>query len=80
MGIPKEKFDQVFQQLPKKYQENVFDYMEYLLEKAAKAAWSAIPEIDEPLNEEEIDALKSEREYYTSEEAKREFDLHVDLP
>ncbi|WP_028778120.1 hypothetical protein [Shimazuella kribbensis] len=80
MGIPKDKLNYMFQQLPSNYQDNVLDYMEFLLEKASKNHWDNIPEIDEPLNDEEKQLLNDDSGYVTGKEAKSEFRLQVDLP
>lgn len=81
MGIPKkDKLNQIFQQLPSNYQNNVLDYMEFLLQKVTKEHWDNIPEIDEPLNEEEKKLLNDDSGYVSSKEAKGEFRLQVDLP
>jgi hypothetical protein len=80
MGIPKDKLNRIFQQLPPNYQDNVLDYMEFLLQKVTKDQWDNIQEIDEPLSEEEKQSIEDDSGYLSSKEAKSEFRLQIDLP
>jgi hypothetical protein len=48
--------------------------------KDLKTIWDNIPEVDEPLTEEEERILEAKGEYLTGEEAKHGFKLRIDLP
>jgi hypothetical protein len=61
MAIPKKRFDKLFHQVSERYQENLLDYMEYLAQKSIKQVWDEIPEVDEPLTEEEKKQLANAR-------------------
>jgi hypothetical protein len=78
MALPKEKFDHLFHHIPELDKKSLLDYMEYLIERAARKAWSEIPEIDESFTKEEKEQLaraKRDETYIALEELKRELNL-----
>lgn len=81
MALPQEHFDRLFKQLSKKYQNNLLEYMEYLAQKSIKEAWEMIPEEEvSEMSSDEMKQLEEKREYLSEKDAKREFNLHTDLP
>jgi tRNA (guanine-N7-)-methyltransferase len=52
----------------------------YLRAKPNRNDWDNIPEVDEPLNAEEIKSLDDDSGYISGKEASSEFRLKVDLP
>ncbi|WP_206812165.1 hypothetical protein [Paradesulfitobacterium ferrireducens] len=85
MAIRKEDIHNLIELLPEDDQKTVFDFMQYLLNRAKVKpdSWVQIDKAnpdDEPLSEEELRQLNSEAGYVAGEDAKREFGLQVDLP
>ncbi|GIM46683.1 hypothetical protein DNHGIG_22320 [Collibacillus ludicampi] len=78
MALPKDQFDHLFNQLPEQDKKSLLDYMEYLVARAAKKAWDDIPEVDEPLTDEEKAKLaraKEDDESISLEDLKSELNL-----
>jgi hypothetical protein len=78
MALPKDQFDHLFNQLPEQDKKSLLDYMEYLVARAAKKAWDDIPEVDEPLTDEEKAQLaraKEDAESISLEYLKSELNL-----
>lgn len=65
MSIPQERCSDLFSKLSNKDKEQAIDFMEFLYEKRKKAwkeALGNVPEEDEELSPEEIQALKESEE------------------
>lgn len=62
MALPEDKFQSLFNKLPSKEKESIIDYMEFLMQKAARRAWDEIEEVDKPLTEKEKAELLVSRE------------------
>jgi len=61
MSIPQEKIFELLKKLPDEDKKEVLNFMEYLYEKRKKALkefLESVPEEDEELSPDEIDALK----------------------
>lgn len=61
MGIPKEKWDELFKKLPEKDKAQLLDYAEYLYEKRKKTLHEVLEKVEEEgedLSQDEIEALK----------------------
>jgi len=76
MSINKvEKFLELFYQLPESDQNSTLDFMEYLTARNKrndmKKFYANLPEVDEPLSEEELRQMK-EPEFVSWEDACRE--------
>jgi hypothetical protein len=80
MDLRKERFDEMYHQLPVEVKREAMNYIEYLIQKLNADSWDNLEEIDEPLNEEEKRQLSEPRRYLTAKEVKNEFKLHIDLP
>ena len=85
MVVRKEDIHILIDHLQEYDQKTAFDFLQYLIERSKRkpAGWAEIDQAepdDEPLTEEELRQLNSDAGYVTGEEAKREFDLQVDLP
>lgn len=78
-----EYLNKLYNQLPNQTQDNIIDILELLVKKhkaKLKAYWDGLPEVDEPLSTEEKEMLQDKEGFITGEEAKRDFNLHIDLP
>ena len=80
MSIPQDKFNSMFKKVPEQYRNNLYDYMEYLIQKSVREQWHKFPKVNEPLNDEEKQQLGEKREYLIGEQAKDEFDFPINLP
>lgn len=72
----------LFERLPENAKQSALDYIQYLSVKE-RPNWNEISKLDpddSPLSEEEKQQLSSKEGFTTGEEAKREFNLKVDLP
>jgi len=82
MAINNEDIIRLFERLPEKVKQSAFDYMQYLFVQD-RPDWNEISRIDPddiPLSEEETQQLNNDEGFVTGEEAKREFNLKIDLP
>ena len=82
MAINKEDVIELFEQLPEKEKQSAFDYMQYLSIRD-RPDWNEIAQLDPddiPLSDEELQQLNANEGFISGEEAKREFNLKVDLP
>jgi hypothetical protein len=82
MAINNEDVIKLFEQLPEKAKQSAFDYIQYLSVKD-RPDWNEIAQLDPddtPLSDEEMLQLNSDEGFVTGGEAKREFNLKVDLP
>lgn len=82
MAIDKQDIIELFEHLPEKAKQSAFDYLQFLSAKH-RPDWDDIfqlsPDI-EPLSAEEEEQISRKEGFITGEEAKREFNLKVDLP
>jgi hypothetical protein len=73
--IDKTKLNQWVDQLPEGEQKTVFDFVEYLVQRNAdikvESFYKAIPEVDEPLSNEEKRQLKENSGWIEWEELER---------
>src|SRR5690625_2642485 len=82
MAINNEDIIRLFERLPEKAKQSAFDYMQYLFVQD-RPDWNEISRIDPddiPFSEEETQQLNNDEGFVTGEEAKREFNLKIDLP
>lgn len=85
MVVQKDDIHNLVERLQEHDQRTAFDFLQYLIDRSEKkpVGWGEIDQAepdDEPLTEEELRQLNSDAGYVTGEEAKREFELQVDLP
>ncbi len=85
MVVRKDDIHNLVERLQEHDQKTAFDFLQYLIDRSQEkpAGWAEIDQAepdDEPLTEEELRQLNSDAGYVTGEEAKREFELQVDLP
>lgn len=82
MAINKEDVIKLFELLPEKEKQSAFDYMQYLAIRD-RPDWNEIAQLDPddiPLSDEEVEQLNANEGFVSGEEAKREFNLKIDLP
>lgn len=82
MSINKEDVINLFEKLPENAKQSAFDYMQYLSIRD-RPDWNEIARLDPddvPLSDEELQQLNANEGFITGEEAKREYNLKVDLP
>ena len=85
MVVRKEDIHILVERLQEHDQKTVFDFLRYLIDRSEKkpVSWEEIDKAEpdeEPLTKEEHRQLNSDAGYVTGEEAKREFELQIDLP
>ncbi|TCZ76830.1 hypothetical protein E0485_12665 [Paenibacillus albiflavus] len=83
MSVSKEDLVELVRQLPEDAQQSAFDYLQFLKSCHSRSNWDEIDKREpdnDSLSDEEIRQLNCDPEYFTGEEAKREFGLQVELP
>jgi len=84
MSINKKDLIDLIEQLPDSAQRSAYDYLNFLVyDNVTRPDWDEIARIEPdtiPLSEEEQRQLGSKEGFITGEEAKREFNLQIDLP
>ncbi len=62
MATPKEKLNEMVNNLNEKHLAEVLDFVEFLNNKEDKEFWDNLPEDDEPLTEEDLQAIRAGKE------------------
>lgn len=58
MPTPKEKLNEIVNNLDEKQLAEVIDFAEFINNKAEREFWDNLPEDDEPLTEEDLQSVK----------------------
>lgn len=86
MAIRKEDIVKMVDSLSNEDKKAAYDFIQFLIERSKSNKpkfWEDVDKsksVNEPLSDDELQQLESEEGYVSEEEAKREFNLQVDLP